>query len=55
MIVDYITITVFYEYTGFAIPVDAVVYASQATELRTEGMYRPRIPPARSTPRLRAP
>ena len=41
MIVDYITITVFYEYTGFALPVDAVVYASQATELRSEGMFRP--------------
>ena len=41
MIVDYITITVYYQYTGFALPVDAVVYANQPTELRTEGMYRP--------------
>ena len=41
MIVDYITITVYYQYSGFALPVDAVVYASQATELRSEGMFRP--------------
>jgi hypothetical protein len=40
MAIDYIRITVYYEYSGFVIPTDAVVYPNGITEIRTEGAYR---------------
>ena len=38
--VDYISMTVYYTLPGWTAPTDAVLYASQSAELRTEGMFR---------------
>jgi hypothetical protein len=40
MTVSSVTITVYYEYGGFTVLSDAVVYASQSTQLTTQGMFR---------------
>lgn len=38
--VDYVSMTVYYTLPGWTAPFDAVLYASQSAELRTEGMFR---------------
>jgi hypothetical protein len=38
--VDFIRVTIYYEYSGFVIPTDAVIYPDETCQLGWDGMYR---------------